>query len=238
VSPSGEIVYGAFRIVGIFKTSDSVFDESNVFVLREDLAELTGFADNTASELIVRVEPREAGDAVAAQLAAAHPELLVRSWRELAPALQLAADFGGIFGIGFLAIILTALGFGIINTMLMVVMERTREIGMLMALGMARGGVFWMLLYETAFLSMVGGISGLILSVALLAWLSRVGVSMQAWAEGLAAFGYEAVVYPEVSTVFYFQVAGMVLLTAFLASIYPARRALKLLPAEAIRADT
>lgn len=238
VSPSGEIVYGAFRIVGIFKTSDTVFDKSNVFVTREDLAELTGFADNTASELIVRVEPRDAGDSVAAQLAAAHPDLLVRTWRDLAPQLQLAADFGGIFGIGFLAIILTALGFGIVNTMLMVVMERTREIGMLMALGMARVRVFWMLLYETAFLSMVGGAAGLFLSIALLAWLSRVGVSMQAWAEGLAQFGYDPVIYPEASATFYLQVAGMVLITAFVASIYPARRALKLLPAEAIRADT
>ncbi|NKB86721.1 MAG: FtsX-like permease family protein [Acidobacteria bacterium] len=238
VSPTGEIVYGAFRIVGIFRTSDSVFDQSNVFVTREDLAELTGFADNSASELIVRIEPRESGDAVAAAFAAAHPELLVRTWRDLAPQLQLAADFGGVFGFGFLAIILTALGFGIVNTMLMVVMERTREIGMLMALGMARARVFWMLLYETAFLSMVGGVGGLVLSVALLGWLGRVGVNMQAWAEGLAAFGYDSMIYPEASTSFYLQVAGMVLVTAFLASIYPARRALKLLPAEAIRADT
>ena len=44
--------------------------------------------------------------------------------------------------------------------------------------------------------------------------------------------------YPEASTAFYLQVAVMVLITAFVASIYPARRALKLLPAEAIRADT
>jgi ABC-type lipoprotein release transport system permease subunit len=238
VSPSGEIVYGAFRVVGIFKTVDSLFDKSSVFVTREDLAELTGFADNTASEIIVRVEPRDAGDAVAARVVAAHPELLIRTWRDLSPQLQLAADFGSIFGLVFLAIILTALGFGIVNTMLMVVMERTREIGMLMALGMARARVFWMLLYETAFLSMVGGVAGLALSFVLLGYLGRTGINMQAWAEGFSAIGYDSMIYPETTVAFYFQVAGMVLVTAFLASIYPARRALKLLPAEAIRSDT
>jgi ABC-type lipoprotein release transport system permease subunit len=238
VSPSGEIVYGAFRVVGIFETVSSMFDKSNVFVTREDLAELTGFSVGTASEIIVRVEPRDAGDAVAAIVVAQHPELLIRTWRDLSPQLQLAADFGAIFGLAFLAIILTALGFGIVNTMLMVVMERTREIGMLMALGMSRARVFWMLLYETTFLSIVGGIAGLTLSFALVGYLGRVGVNMQAWAEGFSAIGYDSMIYPETTPTFYFQVAAMVLLTAFLASLYPARRALKLLPAAAIRADT
>jgi len=238
VSPTGEIVYGAFRVVGIFETINSLFDTSNVVVDREDLAALTGFAEGTASEIIVRLEPREATQEVAAMVAAAHPELLVRTWRDLSPQLQLTADFTGVFGIGFLAIILTALGFGIVNTMLMVVMERTREIGMLMALGMARARVFWMLLYETAFLSMVGGAAGLALSIIVVGYFQRVGVNMQAWAQGFKAIGYDPMIYPESDTAFYFQVAAMVLVTAFLASIYPARRALKLLPAEAIRADT
>ena len=101
-----------------------------------------------------------------------------------------------------------------------------------------RSRVFWMLLYETSFLSMVGGVAGLILSFALLGWLGRVGVNMQAWADGFAAIGYDPMIYPEATPTFYVQVAGMVLLTAILASIYPARRALKLLPAEAIRSDT
>lgn len=238
VSPTGEIVYGAFRVVGIFETINSMFDRANVFVTREDLAELTGFAAGTASEIIVRVEPRDATLEVAAAVAAAHPELLVRTWRDLSPLLQLTADFTGAFGYGFLAIILTALGFGIVNTMLMVVMERTREIGMLMALGMARMRVFWMLLYETAFLSMVGGVAGIILSVAVVGYTQRVGLNLQAWSDGFRAIGYDPVVYPESSMAFYFKVAAMVLVTAFIAAIYPARRALKLLPAEAIRADT
>ena len=175
---------------------------------------------------------------MAAAFAAAHPELLVRTWRDLSPQLQLAADFSGVFGIGFLAIILIALGFGIVNTMLMVVMERTREIGMLMALGMARTRVFWMLLYETAFLSMVGGVAGLVLSFVVVGYFGRVGVNMQSWAKGFSAIGYDSMVYPESTMAFYFLVAAMVLVTAFVASIYPASRALKLLPAEAIRADT
>ena len=238
VTPTGEIVYGAFRVVGIFATVNSMFDGANVFVTREDLAELTGFAAGAASEIIVRVEPRDATEELAAAVAAAHPELVVRTWRNLSPLLQLSADFTGVFGYAFLAIILTALGFGIVNTMLMVVMERTRELGMLMALGMARARVFWMLLYETAFLSMIGGLAGIALSVIVVGYLQRVGLNMQAWADGFKAIGYDPMIYPESSPGFYFEVAGMVLVTAFIASIYPARRALKLLPAEAIRADT
>jgi ABC-type lipoprotein release transport system permease subunit len=238
VSPTGEIVYGAFRVIGLFETTNTMFDEVNVLVTRADLAELTDFPDGAASEIVVRVESREMSGPLAEQLSAAHPELLVRTWREIAPQLELIADVTGVFGFGFLVIILTALGFGIINTMLMVVMERTREIGMLMALGMARSRIFWMLLYETAFLSMVGGLAGLGLSMGVVGYTARNGVDMRAWAKGFNAIGYDAMVYPEAPTVFYFQIAAMVLATAFLAALYPARRALKLLPAVAIRTDT
>ena len=63
VSPTGEIVYGAFRVVGIFETINSMFDGANVFVTRQDLAGLTDFPAGAASEIIVRVEPNTPGPA-------------------------------------------------------------------------------------------------------------------------------------------------------------------------------
>jgi ABC-type antimicrobial peptide transport system permease subunit len=137
----------------------------------------------------------------------------------------------------FVMIILVALSFGIINTMLMSVMERVREIGMLMAIGMNKIKVFLMIMLETVMLSITGGIVGLLLSYIAIELTNRSGIDLSVFAEGLNSWGYSAFVYPELANFYYIQIGMLVFITAMFASILPARKALKFNPAEAVRHD-
>lgn len=233
----GTMTGGSFRVSGIFKTSNSMFDESNVFVKKTDLARLTLFSENTAHEIAIRINDKKQLDLVKSKISEKYPDLTVQTWKELQPDLAMVTDFMNQMMAIFMVIILLALGFGIVNTMLMVVLERIKEIGMLMAVGMNRLRVFTMIMLETVFLSVVGGAVGMAVSAGLLSWLGSVGLNFSSVSKGLASFGYSAIIYPKVETSFYFMLSFLIILTGILASIYPALKAVKLNPAEAVRTD-
>ncbi|NTV83515.1 MAG: FtsX-like permease family protein [Bacteroidales bacterium] len=136
-----------------------------------------------------------------------------------------------------LIIILIAMAFGIINTMMMAVLERTRELGMLMAVGMNKRKVFFMIMLETIFLSLVGTLAGIVISVVTIHYTGLNGINFSAWAEGYESWGYSALVYPSLYMSFYIGMTALVIITATISSIYPARKALGFNPAAAIRED-
>ena len=136
-----------------------------------------------------------------------------------------------------LIIILIAMAFGIINTMMMAVMERTRELGMLMAVGMNRMKVFLMIMLETVLLSIIGTIAGIILSATTIYYTGLYGINFSSWAEGYEAYGYSAIVYPSLYFDFYIGMTILVIITGIISSIYPARKALRFNPAAAIREE-
>ena len=121
--------------------------------------------------------------------------------------------------------------------MLMAIMERVREIGMLMAIGMNKLQVFLMIMLETIFLSITGGVIGLLLSWGLVEIMGITGIDLSAIAEGLNSMGYSSFVYPELDSIYYALIGLLVVITAIFASIMPARKALKFNPAEAVRHD-
>ena len=134
-------------------------------------------------------------------------------------------------------IILAALAFGIVNTMLMVVLERTKELGMLTAIGMNKKRVFRMIMLESVFLSLVGGVAGMIVSKLIIRLTATQGINFASYAEGLEAMGYTAHIYPVISTSFFITVTVLIIITGILSSVYPALKALKLDPAEALRTE-
>lgn len=240
---NGNITYGAFKVVGIFKTFDTTFDQANVFVLANDLASLISFDENQTSEIAVLLTHNDYTDSVAAKISKMFSNdikegnLVVRTWSEINPILKMLNEMTIQFTMIFVVIILVALSFGIINTMLMAIMERVREIGMLMAIGMSKAKVFLMIMLETIFLSLTGGVLGLFISWVLISITNITGINLSSVAEGLNSIGYSSFIRPELGIFFYFFIASLVILTAMFASIFPARKALKLKPSEAIRQD-
>jgi len=226
-----------FRIAGIFDIKNSMFEMSQVLVKNEDLRELTGMTSNEYHQLIVRLEDIDATEDITATLKGKLSGLEVMHWKEIQPDLAMMTDMVQKFYALFMVIILAALAFGIVNTMLMVVLERTKELGMLTAIGMNKKRVFRMIMLESVFLSLVGGMTGMIISKILIGITATRGINFASYAEGFEAMGFGAHIYPAISTSFFITVTVLIIITGILSSIYPALKALKLDPAEALRTE-
>lgn len=234
---SGELAYGLFRVTGIYKTSNTMFDEPNVFIKKSDIIDLAGYDPSRATEIAVLLENEELTDQAVDRLKKIYPALSVMSWKELEPLLAGLSSMMDQMSYWLLVIILIAMAFGIINTMMMAVLERTRELGMLMAVGMNKRKVFLMIMLETVLLSLVGTLGGVIAGAVTIHYTGINGINFSKWAEGYEAWGYSALVYPMLYNSFYIGMTILVIITAIISSVYPARKALKLNPAAAIREE-
>lgn len=238
----GEVIYAAFKVIGVYDTGNDMFDGVQVFVLKHELQKLLKTPSAYFTEIAISMEDDAYTLAAKEQMTEAlkseitQKEIMIQDWKEIDPSLNLMIQSMETFAWFFIFIILIALAFGIVNTMIMVVMERTRELGMLMAIGMNKNRVFSMILWETVFLSLVGAILGLFVSFLLVSYFGNNGLDLSVFGNGMNAFGLDTVIYTKVSPDFYFSVAFMVFITAIIASIFPARQALKLQPADAVRA--
>jgi len=233
----GTITSAAFRVSGIFKTINTGFDESNVFAMYSDLSKLAELQQNAAHEIAIRISNSEDVDPLTHKLAAKYSNMEVLTWRELSPELGYLNDIGSQYMYIFIVIILFALAFGIINTMLMVVLERVKEIGMLMAIGMKKGRLFRMLVLETVLLSLAGGIFGIFLGVIATNHFGKTGINLSMYATGMEKFGYDTLVFPEIDAFIVVNIALLVVITGILSALYPAAKALKYNPADAIRIE-
>lgn len=229
----GNITAGAFRVVGIAESSSLTISEMYAFVRQDDLTRLIGLGDQV-HEIAVVIDPQVEESAIIDKYKAAYPDDLTESWREIAPELALMDEMYGSMLYVLMAIILTALIFGIVNTMLMAVLERIRELGMLMAVGMSKARVYIMILVETVFLGLVGAPLGLFVGWATIAYYETNGVDLSSYSEGLESFGYSSILYPYLDNSVYLIVTIGVLVTAVLAALYPAYKAVKLRPVEAL----
>ncbi len=233
----GEMISASFRIEGIFISSSTVYEERMIFVQTQEINELIGDAD-AVTEIAVLLHEYDTYLAITEELKHAYPGLTVRNWENIAPELALQLRLTEQSLLWMITIFLFAVGFGLLNTILMSVLERTRELGMLMAVGMKKANVFGMVILETVMLSLTGGIVGLVISFGLVRYLNSIGIDLSAvGGENLREFGFSPVVYPDLEIMFYFKVAMLVVMFAILAALYPAVKAVKLVPAEAVRQE-
>ena len=229
---NGEITAGAFKIVGIYNTKNGLYDEMNVFVKRSDIANLLVIEDNV-HEIAVLLNNHDLAEPMATKYQNAHPELEVLPWMDLSTGMRMMIEMMDTYTLIIVGIILIALLFSIINTMLMAVLERVKEIGMLMSIGMSKPKVFFMILIETVCLTFLGSPLGLLLSYVSITYFGHVGINL-----GSAAYedmGFSNIIYPSLKYGDYVDVSIMVIIMAIIAAIYPAIKALRLKPVEAIR---
>lgn len=232
---NSNIISAAFRVEGIYRSKNISLDEVNVYVRQDHLRELIGLKTSETNEIAILLKNENEVDAFKNYSTLLLPEAKVENWKELSPELGLVIESFNMYTYIIIGIILLALTFGIINTMLMSVLERIRELGMLMAIGLNKYKIFIMIMLETIYLTLIGCPFGL-----LLGWLSNTffgnyGINIAMFSEGLASYGFSSVIYPSLESQKYLLVAVMCILTAILSAIYPALKALQLNPAEAIR---
>lgn len=233
---SGALTGAAFRVVGIFRTVSSNFDKSTAFVNAKDLHRIMG-ADSAWHELAVLLKPKASVAGAVSHIGLIAGNVQIDTWKQLAPDLAYVSESLASMLSIFMIVILAALGFGIVNTMLMVVLERRREFGMLMAVGMPRKIVFGMVVLETVVLSLTGALVGMVVTALVMSILSQSGIDLSMLSRGLNQLGIPSVLYPSLPITMYPILMSMVVITAIAASMYPAIKALRLKPSDVLRSS-
>ncbi len=233
----GTMTRGRFKVVGIYSISNAQYEERNVFVDRSDLQGIVGLPEGAAHEIAVLLKSNQAVDRITAGLSDSYPRLAVDPWDELMPEVSLIEESMDITMYFIMIIILFALCFGIINTMLMAVLERVKELGMLKAVGMNKRRVFAMVMFETVLLTLTGGVLGLGMGYLVIGVTGSTGLDLSIYSQAWEQLGYDPVIYPTIGLSNLAMVTLLVVLTGLLASIYPAVKAIRLNPAEALKTD-
>ena len=240
VHAPGEVGLGAFRVTGIFRTSALQFDRSVAFLRLEDAQRLLAIPDRVTEVAVSLDDPDQLLDLQAfttAALAGSDPEraLEVLTWSEreprLAAMLSLMANTAWIvYGAVFLG-----MAFGIANALLMMVYERIREFGMLRALGLRSRSLLALVLLESILMTVSGAILGLAVGIPIVLWIGHVGLDLSRFASGLTEFGMGTTVYARIELRDVVLPVVVALITAVVAALWPAWKAVRLRPAEAIR---
>jgi ABC-type lipoprotein release transport system permease subunit len=225
---------GAFRVVGIYRTESSMFDEVTVYALKDDIDNTFGLGGEI-HEIALKLNNPEAVDSLRDRLAMDFPTLQVDSWKQLSKILASYIEMGIQMMDIFMIVLLLTMLFGMTNTLLMGIMERVRELGVVMALGMNPVRIFSMILLESILLSLVGGIIGIIIGAVSIEILAKYGLDLSDFSAALAEFGVSQVTYPYLPLSQYPKITLMVIVTAIIAAIFPGIKAVRLNPLKAIR---
>ena len=223
-----------FRVEGIFRSGNSRYDEMNVFVQNKSIIKnLPGF--NGYHEIPILLSDIDLRGEVKKDLIPLSSDNIVEGWDDISKELAYANEMLSAVLYIFMMIILSGLSFGVINTMLMAILERRKEIGMLMSIGMNRFKIFMMISFETIFLSLIALPFGLITSFLIVEYYSVVGIDLSIVEAGLENFGVGTRLYFKVPNEEYFYVSLMVFVISIFSSVFPSIRALKINPVEATK---
>jgi ABC-type lipoprotein release transport system permease subunit len=231
--PDNEIADRGFRIVGLFDSSLQALEESYVFTGIETAQQLLKIGDQVHEIAVTGTGFRNIDLLYQSVAAAAGPDLSTLPWYELDSYLGTMLGVMDGFVLVWIVVIFLALSFGLVNTLVMAVFERVREIGLMLALGMKPVMILGQVIVESVMLLLIGLLIGNLLAYATVVPLSG-GIDLSVVAEGMEFFGASAILYPalEINDVIMSNVIVIVL--GILASLSPAWRASRYQPIEAI----
>lgn len=232
---NNELTSGAFNITGFFHSGQTAFDERMIYVRSEDIS--TMIADQPVyHQIAVLLHNGEEGNEIVTELNQQFDNILAQTWLEISPEMRYISQYSGSYMFYIMLVIMFALAFGILNTMLMAIFERMRELGMLMAIGMSKIRVFFMIILESVILTLTGAAIGMLLGYLTVEYFNENGLDLTSvGGDSFEIWGYDAMVYPFVTTEEYISVTILVIVTAMLAAIYPAIKALRLVPGEVVK---
>ena len=237
----GEIVSEVARVTGIFKTGSDEMDGSMVLLPIDRVRSTLNYASNEASIVSVIIEDQRTVRKIQKDLQkkVGNPAREILTWKETQADLAgiIALDRSGNYLMQILVGLLIAAG--ILNTILMSVLERTREFGMMMAVGMAPSRLFNLILLESFFIGLLGLGFGILITIPWYAYLNTTGIDFSAWVtENYSAGG---VIFDPIMRIRLYKESILTILSSLfaitlVAGLYPAYRAGRIPPVESLKA--
>jgi ABC-type lipoprotein release transport system permease subunit len=236
----GEIVSGLGRVTGILATGAPSADAALCLLPIGAVRALIGYGPDEATQLAVYLGDQRHAAAAAQRLGArVPPGAVALDWAEVNPDL---AGFVTIKVIGsevieiFVVLLIAA---GIFNTLFMSVMERLREFGILLAIGFSPERLFRLIVWESLWLALVGLATGIVVTAPLYHYLHTHGIDMSARvgngrveiAGAVMSMVVRATVYPDHAII----IALAIVMVTLLSGLYPAWRAARVQPVDAIK---
>jgi ABC-type lipoprotein release transport system permease subunit len=231
--PQNEIADRGFRIVGIFESNMKAQEEGLVFVAEGTLQRLLGVGDKVSEIAILGTYYRDVDGLNRSVAQAAGSDVEVLPWYELDKYLGSMLSAMDGFILVWIVVVFLALSFGLVNTLVMAVFERVREIGLMLALGMTPRNIVSQIIVESILLLVLGLAVGNVLAWASIEPLKG-GIDISVVAEGMEWFGASSMLYPALYLKDVVLANVVVIVLGFLASLSPALRASRYEPIEAI----
>ncbi|MCG6975198.1 MAG: FtsX-like permease family protein [Acidiferrobacterales bacterium] len=228
-----EVADRGFRIVGLYRAELESTETAYVFTGRKTAQKLLGLNDDL-SEIALITYSRDGLEPLVASLRQAAPTLETKSWKELEPLMVSALKVYDNFMIIWYLIIFGAMAFGLTNTMLMAIFERTREIGLFQALGMRPRYIVGQVLMETFILLLIGVALGNLTGWFTSDVIFADGIDLTEFARGMESFQMSSIMRFQLEARDLITINLMVIVLGLLASLYPALKAARYVPVEAI----
>ncbi|MCG6928396.1 MAG: FtsX-like permease family protein [Acidobacteria bacterium] len=230
---NNEIADRGFRVVGVYDSRLQAQEEGFVFAGRATVQRLLGMGDLVSEIAILGTDYRNVDGLRDRVEAAAGPGVTVEGWAQLDPYLGSMLGMMDGFVLVWIVVVFLALAFGLVNTLIMAVFERVREIGLMLALGMTPRSIRAQIIAESTFLLALGLLIG-----DVLAWLTikplESGIDLSIVGQGMEYWGASSVLYPALRWEDVVLANVVVLVLGFIASLWPAVRASRYEPVEAI----
>lgn len=231
--PGNEVADRGFRVVGLFKANLQVHEEEFVFAARSTVQAMLKIDDGISEVAVMGDDYRDVEPLLDKVRAAMDERDEVLPWQELDEYLGSMMNVMDGFVLVWVVVVFLALSFGLVNTLVMAVFERVREIGLMLALGMQPSSILGQIVIESLLMLAIGLLAGNVLALASIAPISD-GIDVSIVGEGLEMFGYSTMLYPSLELKDVVLANVVVLILGFLASLSPAWRASRYEPVEAI----
>lgn len=228
----GQTREAGFRIAGTYRAEIAALEKAFVFTGLAALQRLLG--TDRITEISIRLEDEDLEASTIAALAETFDNQDIVSWRQLEPQAAAMVEVSDVTIYILFVIVMGALVFGLVNTLVTAVMERLRELGMLRAIGMRPRAVVAQVVVESTVIMGIGVAAGLLLARGVFTLVAD-GIDLTAFDDSLASFGMRPTFVPVYDIRDVVLIVVLSLALSILASFYPARRAVKINPLEALR---
>jgi putative ABC transport system permease protein len=227
---------GRFRIIGTVRYATPDLNTTMSYLALPEAQWFYGAPDRATSLAVMLDSPKDMESVDSTLPAALGPRYEVISWKTMMPELVEYIQVDNASGIIMLILIYVVVGFGILGTVLMMTMERTREFGVMVAVGMQRAVIRRMILLESIILALIGAVAGMLSVIPLLWWFKAHPIYLGGeMADAIRSYGFEPILPFSLAPSIFFWQTVTVLIIAVIAAGYPLLRVSHLDPVRAIQ---